>query len=1245
MIREPDVAKIRKLGGTVLELGRHRVPVFPPSGFQDTPGSLEAPKEDLLLEHVYGYSGHLHNHMQSVGTRKVVYCAAALGVVLDVQTGRQQLFAGHTQRVTCLSLRKAQDLAATGQEEEPGTNSQSFCCVWTVADCLEEARLHIEDRRFDAMDWSDDGTRLFACASMGPSSEKRHQEQLYVWDYASPGHPLLRVVGLTDRVIGMRAHHSDPTRCAAFGFGHLVFLTCGERDVVAGDGSKQIRPRWGPRGPPAAILCAAYLPQDQTEDEELPLALGTSAGEILVLKGAQVILQMQHSSEPVSFLKFIPPGGVCCGGYDGRLCFLDPSSLKPFVYFEIKRAFAALDNDANMRDAAVLAFIVDGARISGRIVVGTDEHGLWICNFVGSPETLDVKPLSLFSSGDALSLDVNPVRSGEVVVSTSKGVIRFFDVTQRHSILQRPYICDVTCGGLGCLAFDHTGLVLAAGSERGRLLLLSTPAPKRFEDSNRPTCQTGELSVTPVCKSRISTVQWSPRGDWLVCGSVDARLYLFGVAIDYDRARGSNPPCVEAQDVTLATARVLLGSAAAVTCCQFSVCGDYIMSNTSDHQVLFWETCTGRREMSAMELRDVQWYSPGRGMVAGDTSILTDACSPSDPGIADAAVHSWRCALGWPVAGIWSKERERHRGNESQCDLTVVESCPTCDLCAFGDDMTAVCLMRFPSVSQQTQVKTYNGHGSRVTSVRWARRGTLLTIAGQDGAMLQWRLLDHSARRCFSSATKWHELAPWGSASGAANEPAQLHSPPRRAPRYHGTPAQPIPQEGPKAHEPTSRAPTPTPPHPARARLQVDRTTETTDLVELISRSTQTDGPPLVKSSVLVASPEPASMMSEPKDSNNDTDKSAKESTIIWMPDANVGLGRGTGRQTGPTPTDTTQEQSTTERVDSLRGDSVGVATPSALCADSQQAGMLVTPQHAPYTAPSSAMAVTQLPRYKIPLTGDNGLSDAGRGATVASVRIERPMTTTISRDPSPEQNLASGLIGGSIDSPATEPPPAVCGTASELKSLWVPAGRTQFVAVPSTASQRQEICESSSPYTPRSYSGPIVGVADTAGAAVQLHNRGEMSAPTAPPSAIPAGLRYQLRSVSPVEAHGVGSNVSVFANSRPQTPRGDAAQPLPTQRVHTPLSKCPVARATSAPSLQSSTSSQRSLVGPRVSTPARSPVPKHEPLHHVGPVHTVANFASAPGTSSTFAVTQRLQPIVLRERSPAIRCAAPSGS
>ncbi len=78
----------------------------------------------------------------------------------------------------------------------------------------------------------------------------------------------------------------------------------------------------------------------------------------------------------------------------------------------------------------------------------------------------------------------------------------------------------------------------------------------------------------------------------------------------------------------------------------FSADGHYLMSNSRDYEILYWDIIKGKRVVSQMEILEVAWAA-------------------------------WNCFLGWPVQGIWA-------GAGDGTDINAVDRSPDQSVIAAG---------------------------------------------------------------------------------------------------------------------------------------------------------------------------------------------------------------------------------------------------------------------------------------------------------------------------------------------------------------------------------------------------------------------------------------------------------------------------------------------------------------------------------------------------------------------------------
>lgn len=100
------------------------------SGAASTDDVVESssPQCTLALRHVHAYNGDVTRHGGAVrgknimflGNKKVIFPAAALVIVMDIECNEQGYFCGHSEDVTCVTVHPDRTIAASGQMGKDG---------------------------------------------------------------------------------------------------------------------------------------------------------------------------------------------------------------------------------------------------------------------------------------------------------------------------------------------------------------------------------------------------------------------------------------------------------------------------------------------------------------------------------------------------------------------------------------------------------------------------------------------------------------------------------------------------------------------------------------------------------------------------------------------------------------------------------------------------------------------------------------------------------------------------------------------------------------------------------------------------------------------------------------------------------------------------------------------------------------------------------------------------------------------
>ncbi len=209
---------------------------------------------------------------------------------------------------------------------------------------------------------------------------------------------------------------------------------------------------------------------------------------------------------------------------------------------------------------------------------------------------------------------------------------------------------------------------------------------------------------------QIECIKYSQSGALLACASRDNYMYIFEVSED-----------------GLSYKRVgkCAGHSSFITHIDWSADSKYLMSNSGDYEVLYWDmTSNACKQMtSVQEIREIKW-----------------------------ATNS--CVLSFNTIGMWNNSVQTKSSNEisSSKDLSMdgtdINACCGSELknvLVSADDFGQVNLLRYPCNSFSAEKKAYNGHSSHVTNVTFLNNNQdniVLSSGGMDMSIFQWKLID-----------------------------------------------------------------------------------------------------------------------------------------------------------------------------------------------------------------------------------------------------------------------------------------------------------------------------------------------------------------------------------------------------------------------------------------------------------------------------------------------------------------------
>uniref|UniRef100_A0A452ST34 Echinoderm microtubule-associated protein-like 3 n=1 Tax=Ursus americanus TaxID=9643 RepID=A0A452ST34_URSAM len=625
------------------------ITMYIPSGIR----SLEElpsgpPPETLSLDWVYGYRGRdSRSNLFVLRSGEVVYFIACVVVLYRPEGGPggpggggQRHYRGHTDCVRCLAVHPDGVRVASGQTAGVDKDGKPLQPVVHVWD--SETLLKLQEIGLGAFER---GVGALAFSDQGAFLcvvDDSNEHMLSVWD-CSRGTKLAEIKSTNDSVLAVGFSPRDSSCIVTSGKSHVHFWNWSGGTGVPGNGTLTRKQGvFGKYKKPKFIPCFVFLPDGD-------ILTGDSEGNILTWGRSKWL--GAHAHEGSIFALCLRRDGTVLsgGGRDRRLVQWGPG-LVALQEAEIPEHFGAV------------RAIAEG--LGSELLVGTTKNAL-----LRGDLAQGFSPVIQGHTDELWGLCTHPFQNRFLTCGHDRQLCLWDG--EGHALA---WSIDLKETGL-CADFHPSGAVVAVGLNTGRWLVLDTETREIVSD------------ITDG-NEQLSVVRYSPDGLYLAIGSHDNMIYIYSVSSDGAKSSRFGR-CV--------------GHSSFITHLDWSKDGSFIMSNSGDYEILYWDVVGGCKLLrNRYDSRDREWAT-------------------------------YTCVLGFHVYGVWPD------GSDGT-DINSLCRSHNERVVAVADDFCKVHLFQYPCARAPSLV--YGGHGSHVTSVRFTHDDShLISLGGKDASIFQWRVL------------------------------------------------------------------------------------------------------------------------------------------------------------------------------------------------------------------------------------------------------------------------------------------------------------------------------------------------------------------------------------------------------------------------------------------------------------------------------------------------------------------------
>uniref|UniRef100_A0A8C2D8M5 Echinoderm microtubule-associated protein-like 4 n=1 Tax=Cyprinus carpio TaxID=7962 RepID=A0A8C2D8M5_CYPCA len=689
----------------------------------------ELPPERLKLDWVYGYRGRdCRANVYLLPTGEIVYFIASVVVLFNYEERTQRHYLGHTDCVKCLAVHPDKIRIATGQiagVDKDGRPLQPHVRVWDSVSLstLQIIGLGTFERGVGSLAFSkaDSGIHLSVI-------DDSNEHMLTVWDWQKKS-KIAEIKTTNEVVLAVEFHPTDANTIVTCGKSHIFFWTWSGSSLARKQGI------FGKYEKPKFVQCLAFLNNGDILTGDSGGIIGSPSVLLTrpVPTGAfQIMRQIKAHDGSVFTLCQMRNGTLLTGGGKDHKIILWDHDLNPERDIEVPDQYGTIRAVAEGKGEQFL--------------VGTSR------NFILRGTFNDGFQVEVQGHTDELwGLAAHPFKDLFLTCAQDRQVCLWNSVD--HT-LEWTRLLDEHGH---CADFHPSGSVVAIGTHSGKWYALDA--------------ETRDLvAIHTDGNEQLSLMRYSVDGTLLAVGSHDNFIYLYTVS-DKGRKYSRYGKCT--------------GHSSYITHLDWSPDNKFIMSNSGDYEILYWDIPNGCKLIrNRSECKDIDWAT-------------------------------YTCVLGFHVFGVWPE------GSDGT-DINALVRSHNRKVIALADDFCKVHLFQYPCSRPKAPSHKYSAHSSHVTNVSFMHSDShLISTGGKDMSIMQWRLVEKTSSLVHSDSSLGlgdsllHNSTP----RTLASVPSVPHTP---------TEPMPVPASLPISTQPNTPPPTPTEPlHTITPNGQQDGSPET----------------------------------------------------------------------------------------------------------------------------------------------------------------------------------------------------------------------------------------------------------------------------------------------------------------------------------------------------------------------------------------------------------------------------------